>query len=118
MPAAFPLRLLNPYNGESTWRTYSVTLHTHPTADSKESSTLRGSSGTYGYIYDDKNEVIAIQPVREVYPQNGFDMLMTAYSNALSDNPLTPDKFLESYCHTRLGLGPQEETEVVRTIST
>lgn len=30
------------YNGESTWRTYSVTLHTHPTADSKESSTLRG----------------------------------------------------------------------------
>lgn len=77
-------------------------------------NTSWSTSGTYGYIYDDKNEVIAIQPVREVYPQNGFDMLMTAYSNALSDNPLTPDKFLESYCHTRLGLGPQEETEVVK----
>lgn len=77
-------------------------------------NTSWSTSGTYGYIYDDRNEVIDIQPVREVYPQNGFDMLMTAYSNALSDSPLTPDEFLEDYCRTKLGLGSQKDISVMR----
>ncbi len=77
-------------------------------------NTSWSTSGTYGYIYDDKNEVINIQPVREVYPQNGFDMLMTAYSDALSDNPPAPDEFLEDYCHTRLGLSNAEDIAAVK----
>lgn len=77
-------------------------------------NTSWSTSGTYGYIYDDKNEVIDIQPVREVYPQCGMDMLMAAYSNALSDSPLSPDEFLEDYCRTRLGLRSGEEITAVK----
>ena len=77
-------------------------------------NTSWSTSGTYGYIYDDKNEVIDIQPVREVYPQNGFDMLMTAYSAALSENPLSPDEFLDNYCRSRLGLKSEEDISTVK----
>lgn len=77
-------------------------------------NTSWSTSGTYGYIYDDKNEVIDIQPVREVYPQSGFDMLMSAYSNALSGSPLSPDGFLEDYCKTRLGLKSGEDIDAVK----
>lgn len=77
-------------------------------------NTSWSTSGTYGYIYDDRNEVIDLQPVREVYPQSGFDMLMTAYSNALSDSPLAPDEFLEHYCRTRLGLKSTEDIAAVK----
>ncbi len=77
-------------------------------------NTSWSTSGTYGYIYDDKNEVIDIQPVREVYPQNGFDMLMTAYSNVLSDNPYSPDEFIGNYCLTRLGLSHEEDIAAIK----
>lgn len=77
-------------------------------------NTSWSTSGTYGYIYDDKNEVIDIQPVREVYPQNGFDMLMAAYSDALSASPASPDQFLERYCRSRLGLAGEEDIAAVK----
>lgn len=79
-------------------------------------NTSWSTSGTYGYIYDDKNEVIDIQPVREVYPQCGFDMLMSAYSKALSAERGTADEFLDEYCRTRLGLKSEEDIAAVKDL--
>lgn len=67
-------------------------------------NTSWSTSGTYGYIYDDASEIIDIQPVREVYPHTGFDMLDRAYEAALSGEFHDPDSFLDAYCRNRLGL--------------
>ena len=76
-------------------------------------NTSWSTSGTYGYIYDDGYEVVDLQPVREVYPQNGFDMLMQAYSDALSGRCDDADSFLDGYCRTSLGLADEEDIEAV-----
>ena len=77
-------------------------------------NTSWSTSGTYGYIYDDANEVVDIQPVREVYPQNGFDMLFHAYYAAVSGQFTDPDAFLDSYCRDRLGIVGDSCVEAVK----
>lgn len=77
-------------------------------------NTSWSTSGTYGYIYDDANEVVEIQPVREVYPHAGFDMLDEAYAAALAGRFRDPDAFLDDYCRTRLGLARPEEIVAVK----
>lgn len=77
-------------------------------------NTSWSTSGTYGYIYDDGSEVVDIQPVREVYPHAGFDMLDKAYAAALAGRFRDPDTFLDDYCRTRLGLVRPEEIDAVK----
>ena len=77
-------------------------------------NTSWSTSGTYGYIYDDSYEVVDIQPVREVYPQTGFDMLFQAYSAAVSGEFTDPDSFLDSYCRDRLGIVSDKDIDAVK----
>ena len=77
-------------------------------------NTSWSTSGTYGYIYDDSYEVVDIQPVREVYPQTGFDMLFQAYSAAVSGKFTDPDSFLDFYCRDRLGIVAGDDIDVVK----
>ncbi|MGM9764109.1 MAG: family 20 glycosylhydrolase [Candidatus Cryptobacteroides sp.] len=77
-------------------------------------NTSWSTSGTYGYIYDDRNEVIEIQPIREVYPYSGFDMLDTAYSAAMSGKFNDADAFLDDYCRTVLALKDESDILTVK----
>lgn len=77
-------------------------------------NTSWSTSGTYGYIYDDGYETIDLQPVREVYPQDGFDMLMKAYSAALDGRLANPDRFLDDYCRNTLGLDSEQDIAAVK----
>ncbi len=77
-------------------------------------NTSWSTSGTYGYIYDDRDEVVDMQPVREVYPQNGFDMLDEAYASAISGKHKDPEMFLDDYCRIRLGLTRAEDIASVK----
>lgn len=77
-------------------------------------NTSWSTSGTYGYIWDDGNEVVDIQPVREVYPQSGFDMLIQAFSAAVSGKYTDPDEFLDAYCRERLGLENDGDVSAVK----
>lgn len=77
-------------------------------------NTSWSTSGTYGYIYDDRDEVIDIQPVREVYPQTGFDMLDEAYASAMSGRHKDAEAFLDDYCRTSLGLAEESDIAAVK----
>ncbi|WP_273372782.1 family 20 glycosylhydrolase [Alistipes megaguti] len=77
-------------------------------------NTSWSTSGTYGYIYDDASEVVNMQPVREVYPHAGFDMLNKAYEAAISGQFHDPDSFLDAYCRNRLGLERPADIETIQ----
>lgn len=62
------------------------------------------TSGQYGYIYDASWEVMDMQPVRQVYPLNGFDMLQRAFMYAVnSKDAFDPDSFIRSYAAGHFG---------------
>ncbi len=44
------------------------------------------TSGTYGFHYDNGWEVISMQPVRQVYPMSGFQLLIDAYCKAVNSS--------------------------------
>ncbi len=77
-------------------------------------NTSWSTSGTYGYIYDDNDEVVAIQPVREVYPQTGFSMLDDAFASAMSGKHKDADTFLDDWCRTVLGLTEDDDIAAVK----
>ena len=77
-------------------------------------NTSWSTSGTYGYTYDDHDEVMDIQPVREVYPQTGFDMLDEAFASAMSGRHKDAESFLDDYCHTNLGLTEADDIAAVK----
>lgn len=63
------------------------------------------TSGTYGYWFDAGNEILAMQPVRLVYPMSAFDILQEACCEALnSDCMFEPEPFVHRYARARLGL--------------
>ncbi len=64
------------------------------------------TSGAYGYIYDNGHEVIDIQPIRQVYPMSGFDVLQQAFCEAVRmQGPMDAGAFIERYTAAHFGLG-------------
>ena len=64
------------------------------------------TSGAYGYIYDNGHEVIDIQPIRQVYPMSGFDVLQQAFFEAVRmQGPMDAGAFIERYVAEHFGLG-------------
>lgn len=60
-------------------------------------NTSWSTSGRYGYIFDNGWEVIDLQPVRQVYPLNGFDILQRAYADALKSEKWDAKSFISKY---------------------
>lgn len=67
------------------------------------------TSGTYGFHYDNGWEIISMQPVRQVYPMSGFQILIDAYCEAVkSKKALNPQDFILSYAQNHYGFNKEE----------
>lgn len=63
------------------------------------------TSGTYGYHYDANWEILNMQPIRSVYPTQGFNVLIDAYSAAVnSTKPIDGQTFAKEYAQKQYGL--------------
>ncbi len=77
------------------------------------------TSGLYGFSYDQGWEIQDMEQVRNVYPLNGFHMLLEAYSKSISQpEPLNPEQFVTEYAQTRFGLTKEEGNTLWQIIST
>ena len=54
------------------------------------------TSGQYGYIWD-HNSLVELQPIREVYPAQAFDILWQAFFEAVRSDNLLPASFEKEY---------------------
>lgn len=62
------------------------------------------TSGQYGYIYSNGWGAIDLQPIRQVYPLSGFDILQKAFcAAALSFQRFEPEAFIRNYCADTFG---------------
>lgn len=67
------------------------------------------TSGIYGFHYDNSWEIISMQPIRQVYPTSGFQILIDAFCKASnSKEALDPPNFILEYAHQRYGLSEGE----------
>ena len=67
-------------------------------------NTSWSTSGRYGYIYDNDWEVVELQPIRQVYPMSGFDILQRAYADALKEGSRWDAKtFIRNYGKEHFG---------------
>lgn len=66
------------------------------------------TSGTYGYLLGHK-ETFDLQPIREVYPLCGFDLLVAAFGRAAnSGERLDAHAFVRDFCKEKFGLKDSE----------
>lgn len=67
------------------------------------------TSGLYSFMYDQGWEIQDMEPVRNVYPLNGFRILLAAYGKSLNQlEPLNPEAFVMEYAQSRFGLTEKE----------
>lgn len=62
------------------------------------------TSGVYDPLFNADDEVVELYAVRHVYPLSGFNLLITAYTQALQQRGFDPARFIASYCHSRYAL--------------
>lgn len=62
------------------------------------------TSGAYSYKYGPRNEVIEMYPIRSVYPESGFNILLAATAWAFNhEEPLDPKSFVFDYGKDKFG---------------
>jgi len=67
------------------------------------------TGGTYGFHYDTGHEIINMQPIRQVYPMSGFNVLIDAYCQAVNSNePVNGHKFAVDYAKAKYGFNPSQ----------
>lgn len=66
-------------------------------------NTSWSTSGRYGYVFDNGWEVMDLQPVRQVYPLAGFDILQRAYADALKNEKWNAQNFISKYGKEHFG---------------
>lgn len=67
------------------------------------------TSGTYGFHYDTGWEVLSMQPIRQVYPMSGFQILIDAYCEAINSNkPLDIKEYIQTYAQQHYALSQKE----------
>lgn len=62
------------------------------------------TSGLYDPIRNADDDLADLYPVRHVYPLGGFNLLITAYTQAVKDQTLEPEQFITNYCQDHYGL--------------
>lgn len=64
------------------------------------------TSGGYGAHYDAAREILNIQPIRLVYPESGFNILIAATARAYNQAaPFEPESFVKEYAREIYGFG-------------
>jgi len=67
------------------------------------------TSGLYGFLYDQSWEIQDMEQVRNVYPLNGFHMLLEAYSKSMNqEESIIPEQFVTEYAQSRFGMSKDE----------
>ena len=62
------------------------------------------TSGTYSYKYGPRNEVMEIYPIRSVYPESGFNILLAATAWAYNHvEQFDPQTFVYTYAKEKFG---------------
>lgn len=62
------------------------------------------TSGAYSYSYAPRNEVLEIYPIRSVYPESGFNILLAATAWAYNhEESLNPEGFVYEYAKKQFG---------------
>lgn len=62
------------------------------------------TSGAYSYTYGPRNEIIEMYPLRSVYPESGFNILIEATAWAFNHTePLDPEAFVYEYSKEKYG---------------
>ncbi len=63
------------------------------------------TSGVYNPLFNADDELAELYPVRHVYPLTGFNLLISAYTQALrQEQQFNAEKFVTSYCKDHYGL--------------
>jgi len=62
------------------------------------------TSGVYDPLFNADDEVVELYPVRHVYPLAGFNLLITAYTQAVQDKDFDTHRFIVQYCHDHYAL--------------
>lgn len=72
------------------------------------------TSGAYSTVFDSNDDPVALYPIRRVYPLSAFNLLITAYTEAVkSSQPLDITAFIRSYCKTNYGFN-QADADMFR----
>lgn len=77
------------------------------------------TSGIYSQVYESSSDVTDLIPVRRVYPQTGFNIIIDAYFASLKDTkPLNIDLFITDYTKSKFGFNPQQSAKFWKAINT
>ncbi|WP_413668076.1 family 20 glycosylhydrolase [Mucilaginibacter sp. Mucisp86] len=72
------------------------------------------TSGVYSTVFDSNDDPVALYPIRRVYPLSAFNLLITAYTEAVKSNqPLDVTAFIRNYCKTNYGFN-QSDAELFK----
>lgn len=67
------------------------------------------TSGVYAASYESEDDLIDLAAIRHVYPITGFDILISAYLEAIRLNhSIDVAQFIPEYCNTRFGFNHNE----------
>lgn len=67
------------------------------------------TGGIYGYKYGPRYEVLEMFPIRQVYPESGFNILLAATAWAFNHTePLDPKSFVFEYAKDKFGFDDSE----------
>lgn len=67
------------------------------------------TSGLYGFMYDQGWDIQDMEQVRNVYPLNGFRILLAEYSKAINQQtPIDSKEFVIEYAQSRFGFSNEE----------
>lgn len=67
------------------------------------------TSGLYSFLYDRGWEIQDMEQVRNVYPLNGFRILLAAYAKSVNQiEPINPEVFVIDYAVERFGFNKNE----------
>ncbi len=100
------------------WRKHLDNIHTYVNYAASNNfdgiiNTSWSTSGTYGYIWDDGNVVVDLQPVREVYPISAFALLDDAFTAALNGRLTDVDSFVRQWAGENFGLVEEIDIKAV-----
>ncbi len=70
------------------------------------------TSGIYSAIFEDKQTIIDLIALRNVYPISGFRILLAAYAQSMNSSvALDIEKFIAGYCDERFGFTESQSAE-------
>lgn len=62
------------------------------------------TSGVYTYLREPRKHIVEMFPVRHVYPMAGFDLLLSAYGDALKSDDFDGEQYALQYCQQQFGM--------------